>query len=73
MRPTLILCCLAIGLSSPAAAGVTVNQNVKLPESDPEILERLLTDTPKPDLPHATQTGKAISIRMLKTEFASWR
>jgi hypothetical protein len=35
---------------------VTVDQNVKPSESDSEILDLLLTDTPKPDLPHAMQT-----------------
>ncbi len=48
MRLTLILCCLAIGLSSPSAISLSVGHGVEPPESDSEILD-LLKDTPKPD------------------------
>jgi hypothetical protein len=49
MRATLILCCLSISLSSSSAISVSVGQDVKSPESDSEILDLLLKDTPKPD------------------------
>ena len=49
MRATLILCCLAIGLASPSAITVSVAQDVKSPESDSEIFDLLLNDTPKPN------------------------
>ena len=49
MRPTLVLCCLVIGLSSRSAVRVSVSQDVKPPESASEILDLLLKDAPKPD------------------------
>ncbi len=63
MRPTLILCCLAIGLSSPSAMRVTVGQDVKPPESDSEILDLLLKDTPNPD--YAAPVPTEISGRVV--------
>ena len=49
MRPTLVLCCLVIGLSSRSAVRVSVSQDVKPSESASESLDLLLKDTPKPD------------------------
>ena len=49
MRPTLVLICLASGLSSPWVVRVSLGQDVKPQESGSEILDLLLKDTPKPD------------------------
>lgn len=49
MRASLLFCFLVIGLSIPSAIRVTVAQNVKTPDTESEILDLLLKDTPKPD------------------------
>ena len=49
MRASLLFCFLVIGLSIPSAIRVAVAQNVKTPDTESEILDLLLKDTPKPD------------------------